>query len=210
MLKLAKRLLYRYGAVKRLSARRLRIVDQLLARRLLANNSQAIRILEVGCATGKDFVRFFEGRPDRRITGLDLRDYGLRQDNFTMVRGDAAQMPFPDGHFDVTVSFGVLEHVAPIEKLSQAIKEIARVSKSYVVVVPSVSTLVEPHVARPIWQLRDHVRKPLYPGTLLYLSDEAWLAFEGFAGARSVHFAHVPLVVTNLAIYKIHSDWTAL
>jgi ubiquinone/menaquinone biosynthesis C-methylase UbiE len=163
---------------------------------------QRRKILDLGCSTGKDLVTFLRDREDIEIVGLDLRDYGLRQSNFHMVLGDAVEIPFPNSYFDVTVSIGVLEHIKPIEKLANVINEINRVSKSYAVVVPSVSSVIEPHFARVFWQLRDRSRKPVYPGTLIYMSDEAWLSFKGFKDAESRRFWHVPPFVSNLLIHR--------
>ena len=206
-MKWIKRLLYRFGVVERLSRRRLRLIDRVVNHRLLTPGDRPIRLLDVGCATGKDFVRFFKDRPDVHITGIDLHDYGLKQDNFEMVVADAADIPYPDDHFDLTVSIGVFEHIIPIEKLAAAVREIDRVSKSYVMIVPSVSTLIEPHIAKPLWQLRDRSKKTDYGSPLIYLNDEAWMAFEGFKEAKSIHYKHVPLFVSNLVIYKVQDDW---
>lgn len=119
-----------------------------------------------------------------------------------MVVGDAAHIPFPDSFFEMAVSIGVLEHIMPIEKLARVAQEINRVSKSYVVVVPSVSSIIEPHFASLFWHLRDRKKKPRYPGTLIYMNDEAWLAFGGFKNAKSCRLWHIPPIIANLAIYK--------
>jgi SAM-dependent methyltransferase len=197
-----KRLLYGLGVQRYLSRRRLSLIDRLLMGHLLDPAPRGKKILDVGCATGKDFVTFFGGRKDVEIVGLDLKDYGLRQHNFRMIVGDAADIPFPDRYFDITVSIGVLEHIHPMEKLARVNQEIDRVSKSYVVIVPSVSTIIEPHIGRFFWHLQDRNTKPTYPGTLVYMSDDAWLAFAGFEGSKSCRYWHIPPVVANLFIYK--------
>ena len=170
---------------------------------LSRHNSKTIRMLEVGCATGKDCIQFLNGREDIEIVGVDIQDYGLKQDNFSLKLADAESIPYPDNYFDITVSIGVLEHIVPIEKLSRVIKEIERVSKSFVVIVPSINTVIEPHIARFFWQLQNREKKPKYAGTLIYMSDEAWLAFEGFSGAKSCRYNHIPLFINNLVIYQI-------
>ena len=159
------------------------------------------RILEVGCANGKDFVTLVAGHDDLQIYGIDLVDKGLRQKNFTMIVGDAAQLDFPEDYFDVVLSFGVLEHVQPVEKLCRMIAEIDRVGKSYYNVVPAVSTLVEPHTSSILWQLRGRKRKTPHR-SLNYYSDDAWLQFEGFRGASLKRFFHIPPFITNLVIYR--------
>ncbi|UZE95162.1 class I SAM-dependent methyltransferase [Alkalimarinus alittae] len=168
----------------------------------LASGGKYQRILEVGCANGKDFVQLCADNNEIEITGIDVDDYGLKQSNFSMIVSDAETIDFPDNYFDLTVSFGVLEHIQPIEKLARVIQEINRVSKKYVIVVPSVSTVIEPHSASLLWQLRSHEKKKSY-SRLNYFSDEAWLQFEGFKDGKSKRFFHLPPVVSNLIIYKI-------
>ena len=197
-----KKFLYSIHAQRYLSARRFRLIDHLLDGRLIEPNQQRKRMLDVGCSIGKDFVTLLKGREDVEIFGLDLKDYGLRQKNFHMIVGNADHIPFPDLHFDITVSIGVLEHIRPIEKLAKVTKEIVRVSKSYVVIVPSLSTIIEPHVSLFFWQLRDSNRKPIYPGTLIYMNDEAWLAFASFEGAKTHRYWQIPPLIANLFIYK--------
>ena len=197
-----KAILYKMRLDKVLSRRRLRFIDRLLQDRLFGNRCDSLKVLDIGCATGKDFVRFFQGREDINITGLDLKDYGLRQANFRMVVGDAEKIEFADKYFDLAVSIGVFEHIKPIEKLAQVIEEIDRIAKSYVVIVPAITTLVEPHSARFLWQLRDHNKKSKYPGHLNYMSDEAWLSFKGFSAAKVARYSHIPLFLRNLVIYK--------
>jgi ubiquinone/menaquinone biosynthesis C-methylase UbiE len=201
LLPLIKKLLLRIKLNKYLSQRRLRIINQLVSEELTKGGKYQ-KILEVGCANGKDFVQLCADNHNIQITGIDVDDYGLRQSNFSMLVGDAEAIDFPDCHFDLTVSFGVLEHIQPIEKLAKVIREIDRVSKKYVIVVPSVSTLIEPHSASILWQLRSKEKKKPY-SRLNYFSDEAWLQFEGFKMAKTTRFFHLPPLVSNLIIYKI-------
>lgn len=157
-------------------------------------------LLEVGCGNGQDLVSHLTGR-NVSVYGMDIDDYGIAQSNFTFVKGDAARMPFLDKHFDAVVSIGVLEHIEPMSKLLAMIGEIDRVSKSYAIVVPSVSTLLEPHTMIPLWQLRALGHKRAVPA-LNFFSDEAWLQFDGFLGASIKRFFHIPPIIANLLIYK--------
>ena len=201
MLSLLKKILFKFKINFRLSQRRLRILSE-LAGSDLTSGSRFQKILEVGCANGKDFVQFCSGNSDIHITGIDVDDYGLQQDNFNLMVADAEAIDFSDNHFDLTRSIGVLEHIQPIEKLAKVISEIDRVSKSYIIVVPSVSTLIEPHTASLLWQLRSKQRKKSY-NFLNYYSDEAWLQFSGFSQAKTMRFFHFPFFISNLVIYKL-------
>ena len=205
MSKIQKSLIPRWHSTrlaKSLKMRRLKFINKLFNDQLLEKNASLLKILDVGCSTGKDFVKYFDGRDDMELYGVDIRDQGLKQRNFTMIVGDAARLDFPDSHFDLVVSMGVLEHINPIEKLCQVIQEIRRVSKSYIVMIPAVSTPLEPHMGNFFWQLKDHNKKKKHEN-LAYFSDEAWLHFQGFKNAKTKRFWYVPFLKTDLFIYNI-------
>jgi hypothetical protein len=52
------------------------------------------------------------------------------------------------------------------------------------------------------WQLRQPARKATHDH-LFYYSDEAWLQFTGFLGARVERFQYIPGLVENLMITNI-------
>lgn len=156
-------------------------------------------ILDVGCGTGADFTRFAV-EDGFRCHGLDIRRQ-THLANFEFTQGTACNLPFPDHHFDAAVSVGVFEHIQPIEDLCKAASEIARVAKSYCVLVPSIGTLMEPHTFSPLWHTRDHYKKAEINYPLNFFSDEAWLQFEGFKGARTARFWYMP-AIQNLMIFK--------
>lgn len=181
------------GVAKYLKARRVRAMGRAMG--IDFDDSPPLKICEVGCGSGRDFISAFAGSK-HTLWGVDQVDFGLRQDGFTFVQSDAATMPFPDKFFDVIVSFGVLEHIEPIERLAQVAREIDRIAVRYAVIVPCISTLIEPHLWGLFWQLRP-VRKLV---ELNYFADMAWLKFTGFAGARVTRFGYIPGLITNLII----------
>lgn len=77
------------------------------------------RVLEIGVGLGTDFVQF--ARAKAQVTGVDLTEHGTRLvrerlrmealDGEVLV-ADAERLPFPDGHFDIVYSWGVLHHAA--------------------------------------------------------------------------------------------------
>lgn len=204
MIRFIKKYLFKIGIQKELSLRRLRWIDRLLGGLLLQPGDRKKTILDIGCQRGKDLITFLKDRPDLHLVGIDLKDYGLRQDNFSMVIGDADHLPFIDSAFDISTSIGVFEHITPIEKLAQAVREIDRVSKLFVVVVPSISTIIEPHIHHFFWQLQDRSKKAKYtgPGPLIHMSDDAWSAFIGFEHTNCLRYWHIPLLVNDLVMYK--------
>ena len=193
--------LYNSGLTKALSKRRLLFIEKITGIDIISNKGLLFKnILEVGCGDGKDLIQFITN--DKiKITGIDLEDRDIKQNNFNLIVGDAEKIEFPDNNFDLTFSFGVLEHINPILKLNKIISEINRVSQNYIIIVPSVSTLVEPHTGSLLWPIRSGKRKKGY--NLNYFNDQTWLKFDGFSNANICRFFHFPFIITNLVIYKI-------
>ncbi len=196
--------------LKKLRHKRARKIETLSGLDIFTpTHEHPFKILEVGCGTGRDFIRFFKNIDYVELYGKDLVNHNIKQDNFQFIQGDIEELEFPDKYFDLTVSIGVLEHIYPIEKLSRIIKEIDRVSKSYVMIVPSIDTILETHTRSFFWQLRDHNKKRPYSGLpssgLIFFSDEAWLQFEGFHGAKVLRNYLVFPVVKNSFIYKSYT-----
>jgi len=93
------------------------------------------RVLEVGFGAGTDFIQWL--RAGAVASGIDLteeafenlsqriRIYGLPEPEELKV-GDAENLPFPSGKFDLGYSWGVLHHTPNTEK---AVAELVRVVK---------------------------------------------------------------------------------
>ena len=161
------------------------------------------KMLEVGSATGKDFIAFLKDKPCFKITGIDIDKYVIDHPTATQIQGDAENLPFADKSFDFVISLGLLEHIEPIEKLSKVISEIDRVAKSYCIVIPAINTRIEPHMKSWKWQLRDRNHKKQFRHAgLNYYSDDAWTKFGGFHGAKTKRFWYIPQLISNLVIYK--------
>ena len=54
-----------------------------------------------------------------------------RVSGFSIIQGDALDIPFKDGFFDVVLTSNVLIHIAP-GNIRKALKEIGRCSKKYI------------------------------------------------------------------------------
>lgn len=178
------------------------INDEILGENLFSESwLNGKRFLDIGCANGKDFIQFFSGYRGVEITGIDIVDREIKQDNCSFLKIDAENLPFEEKYFDLCFSIGVFEHIEPVEKLCKVISELDRVAKSYVVVVPSISTIMEPHTTELFWQIRDSTKKRKH-SYLNYFSDEAWLQFSGFRDAKIKRYTYMPFLIKNTIIYK--------
>jgi ubiquinone/menaquinone biosynthesis C-methylase UbiE len=85
----------------------------------LLSEKKERRLLDVGCGGGQPAIRLLRGFPHLRITGIDLSEAmiaaGQRRARSSgipieLMAGDAQAMPFPDGAYDIVLSFGSAKH----------------------------------------------------------------------------------------------------
>jgi ubiquinone/menaquinone biosynthesis C-methylase UbiE len=90
------------------------------------------RVLELGCGRGIALPVLDRYLAPARLVGLDidralLDDAGRRLSQTgtqaELILGDARQLPFPDGEFDLIIDFGTCYH---IDGSDQALREISR------------------------------------------------------------------------------------
>jgi len=173
------------------------------------------RILDIGCGEGLSFERF---NKKNKIVGLDTaKKQRIFQKNFKYIKGDGSNLPFKNKEFDLVICIGVLEHIFPFKKLKKAIKEIQRVGKSYLIVVPHMYTFIEPHYQLPFWQLYpDKLKSSLIKHfnitwykknskgkfeKLNYFKKEKWLSL--FPGASIISYNHIVFgLIRNYIILK--------
>ena len=89
-------------------------------------------ILDIGCAKGfmlKDFTEFM---PGVAVTGIDISHYAIDNSDpavrANLVQGDAKDLPFQDGVFDLVISINTI-HNLPQADVLLALREIERVGK---------------------------------------------------------------------------------
>lgn len=91
------------------------------------------RVLDLGCGNGRHAIYF--AREGMQACGIDIsetaiewaRDWARRERLSVEFRvGSVKQLPYPDQHFDVVVSHGVLDHIS-MNDARQAVGEVARV-----------------------------------------------------------------------------------
>jgi hypothetical protein len=137
--------------VNRMRRRRGRFVRSLLEE--LAGRDQ-VSILDLGgtyafwATTGLlDPKRF-------RITLLNLEPEAVPPDvpGFQSVAGNAQDLPYADGSFDVVFSNSVIEHMGSGDGRRRMAEEVRRVGRRYIVQTPSVWFPLEPHCRIPFFQ----------------------------------------------------------
>jgi SAM-dependent methyltransferase len=125
---------------------------------------------ESSCAT----LNFFEDMYpwQEQITALGLHKGGRFRESYPSVqyvRGDALELPFEDGSFDVVFSNAVIEHVGAEPEQRRFVAEVLRVAPRAFVTTPNRWFPIEVHTRLPLvhWlpdmvshRAYDLVRKP--------------------------------------------------
>jgi len=115
-----------------------------------------MRVLDVGCGPdGRSFSDYAPAHWD--ITGIDiLPPDSVRHSHprFSYIRQTAADLSrFGDQSFDLVVCVGMLEHITDEATFQQIARELQRVAKQYLVVVPYRYCWIEPHYGFPFFPL---------------------------------------------------------
>lgn len=144
---------------KILEERRKRRIEFMLSK---VNVYPGMRILDIGCGPdGRSLENYLP--PDYRIVGIDLyeeREVRVSHPCFSYIQQDATDLSrFIDKQFDLTFSIGMMEHICNQSSLKKMIREIERVSKQYIIIVPWRWAWIEPHFKFPFFQLFPYTLK---------------------------------------------------
>lgn len=80
---------------------------------------------------------------------------------FTAVVGNALDLPFKKGDFDLIFSNSVIEHVGSVENQQKFADEVTRVCDRYIIQTPSFWFPLEPHSLIPFFQFIPHKLRAL-------------------------------------------------
>jgi SAM-dependent methyltransferase len=117
-----------------------------------------------GCRTLNFFEELYPW--PNRITALGLHDgvaFRERYPAVEYVQGNALDLPFPDGSFDVVFSNAVLEHVGGRGEQRRFVSEALRVGRAVFLTTPNRLFPLELHTRLPLvhW-LPDRLSHPVY------------------------------------------------
>lgn len=106
-----------------------------LNEKFLGSLDRSVRILEVGSNVGNQLL-CLQKMGFTRLYGIELQSYAVelsksRTRGINIIQGEASDIPFRDGYFDVVFTSGVLIHIAPAD-LPDVMKEIYRCSRRYI------------------------------------------------------------------------------
>ena len=186
------------------------VVSPLFRRRRMATFLREIapgpgtKILDVG-----GYPQNWEGQScdEATITVLNI-DASIASSplagKYRLLVGDATQLPFADGEFDVVFSNSVIEHVGSWERQRAFASEALRVGKSIWVQTPARAFPIEPHFIAPFihwlpvtWQ-RKMARRFTIWGVLTKPSPEKIAA--AIAGIRLLNYNEMALLFPGCKI----------
>ena len=144
-----------------------------------------IRILDVGCAKGfmlYDLLRFL---PEAKVRGIDISEYAV--DNaLPEVRdciqiGNATDLPFEDGSFDLVISINTIHNLNRAD-CRRALAEIERVSSQGAFVTVDAYRNEAERVRMEKWNLT----------ALTMMSTDEWKEFFSEAGYTGDYYWFIP------------------
>jgi hypothetical protein len=124
----------------------------LLFQSLLASVERPVRILDVGGTQRFWEVMGVAADDEVQVTLLNLTQQPVSAPSFISVAGNACQLQFGDGTFDIVFSNSVIEHVGGYDEQRQMAQEIKRVGKWYFLQTPNRNFPLEPHFLVPFFQ----------------------------------------------------------
>jgi len=106
-----------------------------LNNKFLGELDHSALILEVGSNIGNQLL-CLQKMGFSKLYGIELQSHAVeisqsRTKNINIIQGEASDIPFKDGFFDMVFTSGLLIHIPPSD-LGQVMKETVRCSKKYI------------------------------------------------------------------------------
>ena len=107
-------------------------------------------ILEIGAGSAGAIARFVHNRSDARAVAMELSPASLRDSRaaghpqLSSVAGNALQLPFRDGTFDVVMAFEVVEHLPDVSAAFAECLRVVRRPGTIVIGLPNHASLWTP------------------------------------------------------------------
>lgn len=106
-----------------------------LNRLFLGKISRSIKILEVGSNIGNQLI-LLQRMGFKHLFGIEPQRYAVefskkRTKGINIIEGNAFDIPFKDGYFDLVFTSGVLIHISPRD-IKKTLREIYRCSNKYI------------------------------------------------------------------------------
>jgi SAM-dependent methyltransferase len=168
-------------------------------------------IIELGCGYGDRSIAVWNR--ENAIVGVDIlgpEEIVLDRPNFTYRQCDATDLSmYADGSFDVAFSFGLLEHIHPIARVVQAIREAQRVAGRYAFVMPHRYAFIEPHYRLPLFgawpdSMKDAVmrlnRGRWRPRKIHWLTAAEWRRLFDDPNARVLNHWYGPSLMSLMVV----------
>jgi SAM-dependent methyltransferase len=140
------------------------------------------RVLDVGCGDG-----FITNQlpPHLFVAGLDASYQALQGVRYPASLGEITALPFPDDSFDLVMANDVLEHL-PAANLEQALVELRRVARAYLLVTVPFEEDLKAHEAKcghcgTIYHVNHHQRA--------FSKNDMLSLFKGLAEPLEIRFS---------------------
>lgn len=141
--------------VNRLRKQRFLLIQEKIEQLIAARGS--IKILDIGGDIGY-WKQIGWKHPQCTIYLLNLYipSEAEATEGFVFVKGDALQLPYQYGEFDLVFSNSVIEHVGSYANQEKFAAEVMRVCDRYIIQTPSYWFPLEPHSLIPFFQFIPH------------------------------------------------------
>lgn len=156
-----------------------------------------IRVLDLGCGTGRYLARLYE-KGIRNIKGIDLSHKQIELarennagNNVKLLQGDVLNLPFATDSFEVAYTINCLHHLESWERQLQVFEELKRVlTPGGILFVHEISTQ-NPAIRFYLDNIFPKIRS-IDDGTELWLPADLWRDLDGLKLVDLQCFTFVP------------------